>query len=76
MCDHADDVDDLCVICLEPIETTFTAFRCGHKLHNTCLSHYLYHSYDVRKKIVSCPVCRGLHETDLTGIVNLLFTFK
>jgi hypothetical protein len=51
---HLDNTE--CCICLEDIiKYNNTALRCGHILHNTCLTKHLENSLSIFKQ---CPVCK------------------
>ena len=66
------DDNDICVICLEPINDQHMTFYCEHKLHYPCFQEYLYYHYNIENKNILCPTCRTTHERNIMFIVNFL----
>ena len=53
----ANDGDDKCPICLEPMNENTVSLRCNHVFHGQCLVDALLHNY-------RCPVCRDSPRDD------------
>lgn len=62
---------DICVICLENIDSSTHAFGCGHKFHKMCTYKYacnqLKNNFDF-----TCPTCRFVQCPANTQVYNNL----
>ena len=49
------DIEEVCVICLETKHVPLKTLECGHQFHEECIDDWLEYSKDR-----TCPVCRAI----------------